>query len=68
MASKHICPKCGGKDFYTTAHIMQEWLVNENGDFVSVATECLEITHGPDDDNIWTCTMCGAEAVIEKEG
>ena len=64
MASKHICPNCGGKKFVTTAHVMQDWIVDENGDFVSVFDNCLEVTHDPDDDNIWTCLKCGCEAII----
>ena len=23
------CPKCGGKNFIVTAHVTQEWLVDE---------------------------------------
>ena len=66
MVKKHVCPNCGGRDFYTTAHVMQEWLVHDDGEFVAVSTDCLEVTHGPDDDNIWTCVKCGAEAVVEE--
>ena len=56
------------KSFITTVHVMQEWITNENGDFnrVNSGGECLEVTAGPDPDNIWTCYTCGAEAVVEK--
>lgn len=64
MRSKHICPHCGGKEFYTVAHIMEEWLVDEDGDFIAVSTNCIEIDHEPDDDNIWTCKYCGEEAIV----
>lgn len=64
MKSKHICPECGNKTFYTVAHVMQEWVVDENGNFVEVADECMEVTHGPDDGNFWSCTECGAYAII----
>lgn len=67
MKSKHICPKCGGKTFETTAHVCQSWTVNEDGDFIAVQDDCLEVTHEPDDDNIWMCIKCGAEAVVVKE-
>ena len=62
--SKHVFPKCGGKKFETTVHVMQSWEVDENGEFIQVLYDCLEITHEADDENIWTCTNCGAEAVI----
>ena len=66
MKSKHVCPKCGGKEFYTTAHIMEEWLVDENGNFIAVSSNCIEIDAEPDDDNIWTCKNCGEEGIIVK--
>lgn len=67
MASRHICPKCGGKTFDTTVHVMQSWKVDENGEFIEVLDDCLEVTHEADDGNTWTCTNCGAEAVIMEE-
>jgi len=65
--SKHICPRCGGTKFETTAHVMQAWEVNESGEFIDVIVDCLQVTHKPDDGNIWTCTKCGAEAVVLEE-
>jgi len=61
--SKRACPKgCDpSAGFYTTAHVVQEWRVNQNGDFVATASECLEVTHGPHEDNVWTCVTCGEE-------
>jgi len=65
--SKHVCPKCGGKQFETTAHVMQSWKVDENGEFIEVLDDCLETTHEPDDGNIWTCLNCGAEGVVVED-
>jgi len=62
--SKHICPKCGNETFYTSAHVVQEWLVDKNGEYLETSEDCLEVAADPDDDNIWTCAKCGAEAVI----
>lgn len=67
MKTKHICPNCGGKEFLTTAHVTQTWKVDEDGDFIEAVSDCDEVTHGPDDGNIWTCVKCGAEGVIVKE-
>lgn len=65
MASTHICPKCGNRKFLTTAHVMQEWEVDEDGEFISCADECLQVSFGPDDDNIWRCSECeDGEGVI----
>ena len=67
MKSRHICPVCGGVRFITTAHVMQEWMVDENGNFIDVVDESVQVTHEPDDDNLWKCAECGAEAIIDKE-
>lgn len=48
--------------FLTTAHVMQDWEVDGEGNFLSVHAD-LETTHGPDPGNIWTCLICGAQAV-----
>jgi len=65
---KAICPNnIEHKQFVTTAHVCQDWVVDENGDFLEEENSCVEVTHGPDADNIWTCKICGAEAVIEKD-
>ena len=66
--SKHICPLCGGRKFETTAHVMQSWEVDEDGNYISVLDECLQVTHKPDDGNIWTCMKCGTEAVMFNGG
>lgn len=58
-----VCPECGNLRFYTTAHVMQEWEVDERGCFISVSEDCLEVTHGPDRGNTWTCSACGKEAI-----
>jgi len=52
------------KKFITTAHVMEEWLVNENGDWLET-TQSLQTSHGPDPGNIWTCAECGAQAAVE---
>lgn len=52
--------------FVTTAHVVEEWLVNKNGDWIDTI-QCLEITHGPDKNNVWNCFECGAIAVVEND-
>ena len=62
---KAVCPNNPDhKEFITTAHVMDEWLVDENGDFLDTLRN-LETVHGPDPQNIWTCNECGARAVIK---
>ena len=56
------CPKCGASLFNATAHIVQSWLIDGNGNFVRTTTECDGVTHAPDDDDIWECAKCGYEA------
>ena len=51
--------------FVTTAHVMQEWIVDREGNFQGVSNEALETTHPPDPANIWTCSQCGAPAEVK---
>lgn len=62
MAKKHVCPKCGNARFYVLAHIVQEWKVDEYGNFQDVKAECTDVTHRPDDEDMWVCTNCGYDA------
>lgn len=57
------CPICGGKKFLITAHVTQDWKVDENENFIECTNECAEITHSPTDDDLWICSDCGNEAV-----
>ncbi len=68
MKSRHICPCCGNTErFITTAHVVQSWIVDGEGNFIEeLSTD--ETLAEPDDDNVWTCEKCGAEAVAVKGG
>lgn len=56
------CPKCGGSKFLVTAHVTQGWLVGAAGNYMSTTTACEEVTHQPDNDDIWACASCGYDA------
>lgn len=60
------CPNCGSEEFFVTAHVTQDWLVDKHGEFVQVENECVEVTHQPKDDDIWQCADCGYDAAGEK--
>lgn len=69
---KATCPKNPKhKTFTTTAHVMQEWVVDEHGEFKFIECErsggCLEVSKKPDPDNLWTCYICGAEAKVTSD-
>lgn len=65
---KHICPNCGNGTFITVAHVTQSWKVDAFGNFIQAVSQCDEVTHGPDNGNIWTCSKCGAESImVEKK-
>lgn len=57
-----ICPNCGSRVFCATAHVTQDWIVDENGAFIKSINDCLEVTHFPDDNNLWNCHNCGYSA------
>lgn len=60
------CPECGNKKFLVSAHVVQEWLVDENESFDKCLDDCVEVTHKPDDDDLWICYTCGYEASGKK--
>jgi len=59
----HICPNgCKNATFSTTAHVMQNWDVDALGNFIACTNDCDQVDKGPDNDNVWFCNACGAEA------
>lgn len=55
-----ICPKCGGKRFIVPAHVVQDWVVDENGNYIDVSEDsCPTILHYPDNNDTWECEKCG---------
>lgn len=56
------CPKCGCEKFFVTAHVTQDWEVDEYGNWVSTIQDCVEVTHFPDEDDNWECAECGHNA------
>lgn len=52
------CPKCGNNRFFVSAHVVQEWVVDENGMYDRMSEDCVEVIHFPDDDDIWECRKC----------
>ncbi len=64
MSIEARCPKNPKhKRFLTTAHVMEEWEVDEHGLFIAVKRG-LQTVHGPSPDNIWDCATCRAEAIV----
>jgi hypothetical protein len=64
MKMKLRCPKdATHKRFGTTAHVMQSWVVDEEGEYVETTNDCLEVTSPPDFVyNTVNCAICGADA------
>lgn len=55
------------KRFCTTAHVMQDWIVDNDGLWVRTLDESVQTVHGPTKGNSFTCMAkgCGAEAIVE---
>lgn len=49
---KMRCPICGGTVFCATAHVTQDWELDETGTFQKCLNDCVEVTHFPDKDDI----------------
>lgn len=56
------CPRCGCDRFIVSQHVVQTVKVDGNGSFISEVTSCDEVTHAPDDDDMWQCDECGFDA------
>ncbi len=60
---KVVCPNdANHKRFSVTAHITEEWIVDENGEFLDVTGNSGEVTHRPGKDDCFTCIECFALA------
>lgn len=53
------------KTFITTVHEIHDWEVDAEGNFIR-DLGCSD-SHKPDHGNIWTCSECGAEGVLDKD-
>ena len=51
----HVCPICGSLSFGVTAHVTQDWKIDCMGTFLEAIDECVEVTHQPDNNDIWDC-------------
>jgi hypothetical protein len=65
---KAVCPTDPGhKKFVTIAHEAHDWVVDEAGNFLELApNDDVQVTHGPQIGNTWTCFECGAEAKVSN--
>ena len=55
------------KRFTTMAHVSEEWIVDECGNFVEEGDPgCGEVVAGPHPHNTWQCVECGADALVEE--
>ena len=59
---KYRCPVFGAKSFEVTAHVTQDWKIDCNGTFLEALNECVEVTHYPDETDIWSCSNCDFSA------
>ncbi len=50
------------KNFEVTAHVSQRWVVDDVGECVDILEGCGEVVHYPDPEDIYLCSICGAEA------
>lgn len=55
------------KRFIATVQITQEWIVDEDGEYIETNCEVTDDETDPDDDDEWTCATCGALADSEED-
>lgn len=59
---RYRCPKCGASKFCATAHVTQDWQLDESGRYEKTINDFVETTHYPDEDDIWDCDRCDFSA------
>ena len=64
--AKYRCPRCGAESFEATAHVTQDWRIDGNGTFLQSLNECEEVTHYPNEDDIWDCANCNYSTTGRK--
>lgn len=70
---KITCPKNPKhKRFLTVAHVMQDWVVDEHGQYIRTNVDCLQVDHYPEKGNNFICVCkdggktCYTEAIVEE--
>ena len=66
IRKRFVCPNRCGNEFYTTAHVVEEWKVDGLGNWIET-TQALETSHKPSKENIWTCAKCNEEAFLFED-
>ena len=68
IGKRAVCPNNPThKKFHASAHVVQDWVVDEHGNFTKTLNECDQVLHFPDSEDIWTCDECGAEVKFISE-
>lgn len=52
----------GNLDEDCRQYITQDWKIDCNGTFLEALNECVEVTHYPDEMDIWSCSNCDFSA------
>lgn len=64
---KATCPKSRKhKRFSVIAHVSQDWVVDEHGNFLKAENSCIDIIHAPAKDDLWVCMTCHSEARVRE--
>jgi hypothetical protein len=50
--------------FLTDVSVKQGWVVDSHGNYMETRAQCLEIYKDVSRDEVWTCAICGAKAIV----
>lgn len=45
---RRICPKCGNNIFITSAHVIQDWEVDAEENYLDTVNGCVQVDQEPD--------------------
>lgn len=59
------CPTDTTHDtFITSVHVVQDWLVDRDGDWIQDVNDCVDVIRSVSPDEVWVCAHCGEIATI----
>jgi len=64
MGIKYRCsqnPDHSSNFLANNAKVIQEWLCNEDGEYIKTVTECVDVLHSPEELKL-VCRECGSDA------
>ena len=64
--NRYKCPECGQGRFHVSPHVLQDWIVDEHGNWLETTNECVEVLHRPEMTTYGHVQNAGMKPVVTK--